>query len=130
MGKELFALIAEAVKSPTVAWRLIVTLIVGVHIAWACGWLPGIQGFALAAEVDDETTTIKSRLTAIETKQDIALRIALADEICRLYALRDQSVSQPTLWRTLNDTFNDRQEDYAAINSGREYDVSQCSASR
>lgn len=129
MGK-LVELIVEATKSPTVAWRLLVTLIVGLHITWACGYLPGIRGFALAGEVDAKVAGLDARLATIETKQNIALRIALADEICRLYALRASNVANPPLWRTLNDTFNARQQDYSAVNEGREYDVGQCSAPR
>ena len=129
MGKTLVEFLAEAAKSPTVAWRLLATVIICVHIAWACGWLPGIQGFALAENVEEENKTIRSRLTAIESKQDIALRIALADEICRLFTLRSANVANPPLWRTLNDTFNARQEDYAQISEGRAYDVAQCSSS-
>lgn len=129
MGK-LIELLAEAAKSPTVAWRLLVTVIVGVHIAWACSLLPGVRGFALAGEVDNKVTQLDSRLAAIETKQNIALRIALADEICRLYTLRAANVANPPLWQTLNATFNARQQDYGAVNDGREYDVGQCSAPR
>lgn len=128
--KWLVELIAEAARSPTVAWRLLVTFVVGVHIAWACSLLPGVRGFALAGEVDEKVAQLDSRLAAIETKQNIALRIALSDEICRLYALRAANVANPPLWRQLNDTFISRQQDYSAVNDGREYDVGQCSAPR
>jgi len=120
---KLIELIAEATKSPTIAWRLLVTVVIGVHIAWACSLLPGIAGFAMAEEVDD----VKGRLTEIEKKQDIALRIALAEEICRLYTLRAANENNQALWRTLNATFNDRQEDYRAVNDGQPYNIGECS---
>lgn len=126
----MLAAAVAAVNSPVAVWRLFVLFVVGGHIAWACGLIPGIRGFALANEVDEKIAQLDHRLSAIEAKQDIALRIALADEICRLYALRAQNVANPPLWRTLNDTFNARQQDYSAINGGREYDVGQCSAPR
>jgi len=126
MFKEALAFATALVTSPVAAWRVVVIMVGGGHIAWACGWLPGIQGFAMAGEVEG----LENKLVAIETKQNIALRIALADEICRLHALRDQNVSNQPLWQTLNETFNNRQEDYRAVNNGVEYAISQCSAQR
>lgn len=130
MLKEALSFVTALITSPVAAWRVVIIMVVGGHIAWACGWLPGLRGFALAGEVDAKVAQIDSRLGAIETKQDIALRIALADEICRLHALRDANVTNPPLWRTLNDTFNARQEDYRAVNNGNEYAIAQCSAPR
>lgn len=106
MLKELLSLGTALVTSPVAAWRVVILLVFGGHVAWACGWLPGLQGFALVAEVDSKIAQLDSRLGAIETKQDIALRIALADEICRLYALRGQSAGNDALWQTLNNAFN------------------------
>lgn len=130
MFKEALAFGTALLTSPVAAWRIVIIIVVGGHIMWACGWLPGMPGFALAADVDGKVAQLDARLGTIETKQDIALRIALADEICRLYTLRAANVANPPLWRTLNETFNARQEDYSAVNKGREYDVGQCSAPR
>jgi hypothetical protein len=130
MLKEALAAFSALVTLRPAAWRVIILLILFGHIAWACNWLPGVQGFALASEVDKQIKQLDSRLGMIETKQDIALRIALADEICRLYALRAESTTNPSLWRTLNETFNSRQEDYRAVNDGSEYVIAQCSAQR
>jgi len=33
-------------------WRVFTALLLVGHIAWACGWLPGISGFAFANDVD------------------------------------------------------------------------------
>jgi hypothetical protein len=128
--KDMLAAAVAAVNSPVAVWRLFVLFVVGGHIAWACGLIPGIRGFALANEVDEKIAQLDHRLSAIETKQDIALRIALADEICRLYSLRAANTANPDLWRTLNETFNQRQENYRAVNNGADYDVGQCSAPR
>lgn len=128
--QEVLQILRELSTSPVAAWRVVILLLIGGHISWACGWIPGIDGFALAGEVDDKIAQLDERLGQIESKQDIALRIALADEICRLYALRAENAANPPLWRTLNDTFNARQVDYARVNEGRQYDVGQCSAPR
>lgn len=130
MLKEALSLVSALATSPVAAWRTVIVLVIGGHIAWACGVIPGVQGFAVAGEVDAKVAQLDARLGAIETKQDIALRIALADEICRLYALRAANTANPDLWRTLNETFNQRQENYRAVNSGADYDVGQCSAPR
>jgi hypothetical protein len=130
MFKEALALATAVVTSPVATWRVVVVMVFGGHVVWACGWLPGIPGFAMAGEVEEKVAQLDSRLGAIESKQDIALRIALADEICRLFELREQSRGNAPLFQTLNEAFNDRQEDYRNVNGARPYDVAQCSAPR
>lgn len=62
MLKELFSAVTTVIESKTATWRLIVLFVVGGHVAWSCGWLPGIQGFAMAQDVQNNT----SKLNAIE----------------------------------------------------------------
>jgi hypothetical protein len=40
------------------AARVVLWAIVVSHIAWACGWIPGLQGFAFASEVDDKIAEV------------------------------------------------------------------------
>jgi len=109
-------------------WRLTVSLSIGgllVFVLWALGALTSIglsSGFARA----DEAKAISARLGALETNQRTGLRLTLASEICRVYFLRMQAKDE--LWQQLNKSFNDRQEEYAAINSGQRYTVTECSS--
>lgn len=63
----------------TVLWRVLITILVGVHVAWACGWLPGISGFAMADDLKQMNRDI-SRL-----EQTIACNL-IETEINRLRA--------------------------------------------
>lgn len=70
--------------------RFFLWLIVTLHIAWACGWIPGMQGFAFASDVDDkiseaiapikdEVREIDRKLTRVE-REVIAARIATLEK--------------------------------------------------
>lgn len=113
------------VKSPTSGWRAFILLVVGGHIMWACGWVPGLTGFALASDV----MNVQTQLEQIQKSQRISLRITLAEEICRLRALRERATSNEPLWAQLDKTFHEQQENYKTVDDhGAEYDISQCSA--
>lgn len=110
-------------------WAVAVTLsAVVLWVMWAMGLFTalGFPGMARAGELDK----LDVRLAAMETKQTLGLRIALADEICRVYFQREENRGNQALWATLNSTFNDRQEDYASLNNGQPYDIRLCSAPR
>jgi hypothetical protein len=127
--KDLLELVTELVKSPTAAWRIVVTLVVGGHIMWACGWVPGLAGFALAADVAEANKSLQGQLSQIQHSQRISLRIALAEEICRLRELRSKATENVPLWQQLDKTFREQQENYKTVDDhGEEYDTSQCSA--
>jgi len=90
------------------------------HIAAVKGMIPGVDGVAHAADIEN----IDRRLTALEEKQNVALRLQLAAEICRVYRLRAES-SSPT--RSILDSSLERlQEDYAEVNRGRRYSILEC----
>lgn len=125
MVKTALGLFAEALKSPTAAWRLLVAGVIAVHIAWACSWLPGIQGFALAADLDVTKASVDARLKSIEEKQDISLRLALAAEICRIQALRN-STADTALRAQLTRSFDEKQEAYRSVNNGARYPIAEC----
>lgn len=52
-------------EARTAVWRVSITAFLVFHIFWACGWIPGIPGFAMAAEyqgLQDEVQTVKETL--------------------------------------------------------------------
>lgn len=74
---------ANASGPEVVRWRLSISFamfLVGVHIAWACGLLPGLSGFAQASEVravDREVTIIRREL--LETRIfDTTVKLCMA----------------------------------------------------
>ena len=34
----------------TALWRIGITGLISFHVAWACGWIPGMTGFAMAGD--------------------------------------------------------------------------------
>ena len=105
---------------PDLWWRLVVSGLLAFLFAaflWSVGAFAAL-GYPGLARAD--------KLSEIERKQDIQLRLTLAQEICRLYFLRMDASGQ--LWTQLNDTFEKRQEEYAAVNGGQRYQTSsECS---
>lgn len=56
MVKDFATLAGDLIKSPVAAWRVAILSILSLfafHVAWACGWVPGIPGFAMAADVSE-----------------------------------------------------------------------------
>lgn len=51
-------------------YRMLFRGVFMLHVAWACGWLPGIQGFALAGELEKTNKELTIKLTAAEEKFD------------------------------------------------------------
>lgn len=52
-------------------WRTMMALITlgfALHIAWACGWLPPLEGFALASDLRDGTTSVKSQISRLDER--------------------------------------------------------------
>lgn len=85
-----------------------------IFMAWSLGAFGASwPGMARADKLDE-----------IERKQDMQLRLTLAQEICRIHQLRLES-SGP-VWVQLNASFERRQEDYAAVNDGARYPVQEC----
>jgi len=104
---------------PDLWWRLVVSGVLSflfLAFLWSVGAFAAL-GFPGLARAD--------KLAEIERKQDMQLRITLAQEVCRLYFLRMDASGQ--LWAQLNDTFDKRQEEYAAVNNGQRYPTSECS---
>lgn len=127
LAKEL---IPPGVEEGVLRWRLMmagtmvaIAATLGLHVAWACGLVPGIDGFALAADVEQAQTQIEQKLSRLETSQNTLLRIALAQEICRIYRLRNESSGQ--LQRQLQSSLFEKQDEYSAI-AGERYPVAEC----
>lgn len=91
------------------------------HIAADKGLLPGIDGVAYAGDIKG----IEQKLGGLEHKQNVALRLQLAAEICRVY---HQAVEEPNPFtkQILNTAFARLQEDYASVNAGSRYSVGEC----
>jgi len=108
-------------------WKVWATLmaIIAVgsfHIAAVKGMIPGVDGVAHAADIEN----IDKRLTALEEKQNVALRLQLAAEICRVW--RQRQTEAGTVTRAILDNAFDRlQEDYASVNRGVRYSAVECS---
>lgn len=67
--KDLFELSLAEDSRTAAYWRLFIALLLTTHIAWACGWLPGVSGFAFAGEVHKLTTEFREHLvTDLEEK--------------------------------------------------------------
>jgi hypothetical protein len=92
-------------------------------IVWAVGGFAtlGAPGLARA----DELNKVEQRLANIEGNQQVALRITLSGEICRVYWLRMSATGEA--WVQFNNAFEARQEEYARVNGGVRYPAVECS---
>lgn len=100
MVKEAIVLARTLIESQTAVWRVAIMLVVGAHVVWACGLLPGMPGFALAADVQDNTLKLgqieKSvNCNAIESEIK-RLRSELRDNETRLIEAQ-QDGNQPLI---------------------------------
>jgi hypothetical protein len=110
-------------EARTALWRAGITVAIVVHIAWACGLLPMLDGFAFAGDLEQAQAEIQAKLERLEESQNTLLRIALSQEICRIYSLRN--ASQGELQRQLQRSLVDKQDQYMAI-VGERYPLSEC----
>lgn len=123
--KEVASLLGEVMKAPANTWRAILLFAFTTHVAWACGLLePHLSGFAWAADVDRMQTEIERKLSRLESSQNMLLRIAIAQEVCRLYQLRNAS-GDGSLQRQLQQSLFEKQEEYFSL-TGQRYPVVEC----
>lgn len=115
---------AEAVAWRWKVWATLMALVsvVSFHIAADKGLIRGVDGVAHAADVRG----IESRLNSLEEKQNVALRLQLAAEICRVWRQRQTETGAATR-AILDNAFDRLQEDYASVNRGFRYSVGECS---
>lgn len=97
-------------------------LAIGASTAYILGAFATI-GFPTRFAEANEVNKIDQRLMAIETQQTIATKITLGQEICRLLFLRQKAEGQ--LWVQLDQSFNEKQNQYAQIDGNR-YPVNEC----
>lgn len=118
--------------------RFFLWLIVTIHIAWACGLIPGVNGFAFASEVDSKIASavepIKSEVREIDRKlarverEVVAARIAALEK--SLFDLRKAQCTAISRENPEAVEFYGRQmqevrsQYYAA--TGREYQAPTC----
>lgn len=74
---------AETAAEKLLLWRLtlvafntVLAFIVMVHIAWACGFLPGFSGFAVASDIEDIKKDSKGLKQVILEKEIIDTAIS------------------------------------------------------
>lgn len=105
---------------PELRWKIAMSLsivTIFVYIFWSVGTFSflGLEGFAKAGDINE-----------LKTNQRASTRVTLQNEICRLYWLRMKQTGE--IWVQLNKNFNDRQEEYAAVNNGQHYNAAaECS---
>jgi hypothetical protein len=67
---------------PLLKWRLAMfafVVLTSAHIFWACGWIPGVGGFALASDMDQQQQTIAALEKSITTLALNGLRVQLRE---------------------------------------------------
>lgn len=110
-------------ETRTALWRAGITLAIVVHIMWACGFLPMVEGFAFAGDLERAQGEIQEKLERLEESQNTLLRIALAQEICRIYVLRNMASGDTQ--RQLQRSLFEKQDQYVAI-VGERHPVTEC----
>lgn len=100
--------------SPMQTWRVLVAIglmMAGVHVAWACGYIPGLAGFAQTAQVeqikktvDDGQKKTEQSVEAIKQTQGVILTRLIASDVesarasqCKALAEGNQAAAQG--WR-------------------------------
>jgi hypothetical protein len=97
MFKALFDLAIGTIPAEhrTSVWRMFLTLIVGGHILWACGMIPGLDGFARAAEAQenrDAIARIEQSVSCNAIEAEIKrLRSELRDNETKMIEAQQQS---------------------------------------
>lgn len=62
-----FSSLPPGVRHTLQVW--LVTVLFSVHVAWACGWIPGMSGFAFAQDIDDVKHEIKELTEELRTQR-------------------------------------------------------------
>lgn len=134
----------ESGTDPTTwRWKMFVTVVAlaavfAFHVAGSKGLIPGVAGVAHAADIEkvnakidrvqrdlkSEIADVKNDVADVATSQRTLLRLALAQEICRIYWLRMDA--DGLLLSQLNASFDRQQEEYASINDGVRYAAIEC----
>lgn len=106
-------------------WRLVVCvgLLAGLfHVAWACGLLPGLPGFAMAGEVDqvkEELTTqiqaVDRKVDKVESKVDTILKLSIETRIRTLVEDRCNAPEGSSTRRNLQREIDGLQDEHVRI---------------
>lgn len=108
-------------------WRLVVGFVIAAfmfHIAWACGRIPGLDGFASAQSVEQQ----KASLTQVVSSQNIILIRLISADIetarqaqCRSIAAGNGAAADG--WRASLDA---ALREYQQANNGKPYRLRAC----
>ena len=124
---------AGATHEQILKWRMLmagtmlaIAITMAVHVAWACGVFDrfGVSGFAIAADVEKAQEAITAKLNSLEASQKTLLKIALAQEICRIYRLQ-QEATGVVLLQQLDKSLAEKQDEYSELAGGR-YPLAEC----
>lgn len=121
-----------------VRWRLMMALTMAFmifHVAWACGLLPGFEGFARANEVDDKINdklqpiygqlgAITSQLSESQKVQNRILQSQIAAQLRDLHRLKCSTQDDDVRSRMERD-IEEAQQEYRVL-SGERYPLPAC----
>lgn len=62
-----FSALPSGVRHTIQLW--LITALFTVHVAWACGLIPGVQGFAFASDINDVKHEIQELTLALQTQR-------------------------------------------------------------
>jgi len=108
---------------------LVIIAVLALHFSIDGGFAArfGISAVVRADQLENRVAQVEGRLNRIEGKQDSALRLALATEICRLYHLRNMAVPGSPLRAQLELSYEEKQNNFSDINEGARYSIVECS---
>lgn len=123
----------KATDGDVFRWRLFISLFVlamGFHVAWVCGFVPGLSGVAFADDVEQKIDTrlkpIEEKLTKVSTGVDTLLKMeysqSIRNEMQALCNTEDQRERD-----RINTTIERLQEAYIAV-AGARYATPSCDA--
>lgn len=119
-------------------WRVIVSISIMLlcgHVAWSCGWIPGVAGLAQADEIgpkiDEKLRPIEAKLSALTTQTSAlselvkqSLKSQYSEEIRKAITARCNT-EDPEERRRINETIERYQQDYVKV-AGERYPMPSC----
>lgn len=117
---------AEATPRALARWRLAVAagfFALAFHVAWACGWVPGLPGFAEARDLQEQRTLVQR---VSDGQNAILIRLIRADiessRIQQCRALQAGNRAAADGWAT---SLRTALAEYLSL-AGREYQLRDC----
>lgn len=116
---------------------LVMSVFIAIHVSWACGWIPGISGFAMAqdtAEISEEVEQLREALkdqnkelgTMLRQGLDDLKRSQLEGRINSLHVLRC-AAERRALQQEYANQIQKLQSEYRRL-AGYQYPLERCPA--